>query len=718
MTGLKIGTPVKKVDNKEKTGGYVKYTGDVKLEGMLYARTLRSSRARARILSIHIPPLPEGYFTVDKGDIPGKNRVKQIFDDQPFFAEGIVNYVGEPILLVVGPDRRKIQEILSQITVEYQELKPVLTMEDAQKCVDGPIFGGDNCFAAYSYEKGEPEEARKEALEFIEEEYRTGYQEQAYLEPQAMIGVYEDEKITVYGSLQCPYYVKGALAQGLGWEEHRVRVVQMTVGGGFGGKEDYPSLLAGHAAFAALKTGKPVALLLERGEDMLSTPKRHPARIKFKTALGRDKKILAMEVDVLLDGGAYAGISNVVLQRTTFNITGVYRIPNLKVSGRVVATNTVPNGAFRGFGAPQAFFAIEMHMQSLAKRAGIDSLEYKKMHMVRKGDLTATSGTFAHEVKLPEMIAAADEMSGYSQKMKKYFESKTKEYKGIGMSLFLHGCGFTGSGERDHIKAVVKLRKSEETGRVEILVANVDMGQGLKTTLRKIVARVLDISLDCIDYENPDTDRVPDSGPTVASRTIMIVGKLLEEAAKELKHRWNEPGGVEVEKRYRHPERIQWDDRDFRGDAYPTYSWGVNVVEVAVDPVTLQIDVTGVWAVFDVGTAIDERIMRGQIEGGVMQGLGYGTLEAMESKNGRILQSSMTDYIIPTSADFCKIRSRLIDNPYEDGPFGAKGAGELTLIGAAPALAAAVSNAMDIQIHRLPVTPEYLLEVVSNEKSH
>jgi CO/xanthine dehydrogenase Mo-binding subunit len=337
--------------------------------------------------------------------------------------------------------------------------------------------------------------------------------------------------------------------------------------------------------------------------------------------------------------------------------------------------------------------------------------------MAKKGDSTTTGGTFRHDVKLSELIEAVEAMSGYREKQKEFQLCREGPYRGIGLSMVLHGCGFTGSGERDHIKARVKLRKLSHD-RVEILVANVDMGQGLKTSLKKIVAKRLGLPMENVIYENPDTDRVPDSGPTVASRTTMIVGKLLADAAKRLKERWYEGGFIEVTETYKHPPEMQWDDTNFLGDAYPAYSWGVVAVEVEIDPVTYEIVTKGTWAAFDIGTAIDRRIIRGQIEGGLLQGLGYGSLEVMQGKAGRVQQRSVTDYIIPTAMDAPKIMSQLIDNPYEQGPFGAKGAGELTLVGGAPALAIAVGHALGIRVDRLPVTPEYLMEAMENGKAH
>jgi CO/xanthine dehydrogenase Mo-binding subunit len=711
-----IGVPVEKTDNREKLAGNGIYLGDLEPEGMLYAKTLRSDRPRARIRGIRLPPVPEGYFIIGRQDVPGLNRVKILINDQPFFAEDRVNYIGEPILLVVGAEKQRILELLAAIRIEYEDLPPVLTLEDAENPELEPVYGTDNRFADYSFSRGDADREFGRAVRIVEEEYGTGYQEHIYLEPQGVLATYENGKISVYGSMQCPYYVKNALIQAFGWPEERLRVVATTPGGAFGGKEDYPSLLAGQAAVAAYKTGRPVQLLLERSEDIEVTPKRHPALIRLKTALDAEGRITALEAEIRINAGAYAGLSAVVLQRAMFNIAGVYRLNNLRVKGRAVATNTVPSGAFRGFGAPQSIFAIEMHLDAIARRLGVDPLKYKMRHMASAGDSTTTGGSFRQEIKLAELIQNVVAMSDYRRKQAEFSRETGRGYRGIGIALTLHGCGFTGSGERDHIKAVAKLRGLAD-GRVEILAANVDMGQGLRTTFSKIVAKTLDIPLERIICANPDTDRVPDSGPTVASRSVMIVGKLLEEAARQLKSCWKPGEEVEVTQNYHHPSEIRWDNDTFCGDAYPAYSWGVIAVEVEIDPVTFEITIKGVWSAFDLGKAIDGRIVRGQIDGGLLQGLGYGGIEVMDCKEGRIRQRTVTDYIIPTAVDAPPIASRWVDNHYDRGPFGAKGAGELTLLGGAPALAAAVSDALGIPIRKLPVTPEYLMEVCADEKT-
>ncbi|WP_010236991.1 xanthine dehydrogenase family protein molybdopterin-binding subunit [Clostridium arbusti] len=707
-----ISKPVKRIDVDGKICGTTEYLADIDFKDALYAKTLRSEKARAKLLSIELPEMPEGYFIVDKDDVPGRNKVRIIFYDQPFFAEDTVNYIGEPILLVVGPDKENVEEITSNIKVNYEELPGIFTMEDAEKCTE-TIYGKDNCFVDYKYAKGDIESIRDKAAHVFERNYKTGYQEHIYLEPQGMVGCYENGRVKIIGSMQCPYYVKDAVVEALGVEYDRVQIVQSNTGGGFGGKEEYPSILGGQVAAAALKTKKTVKLIFDRDEDIQCTTKRHPSDITLKTYVDSDYKIIGVEADVKLDGGAYSGISNIVLQRAIFAAVGAYNIENVKVRGRAFATNNIVTGAYRGFGAPQSFLALELNMEYIAEKLNINVLDFKKKNLIKKGDLSSTGGLFREDILLPDIIDTIENMSDYSNKRKAYKNT----LRGIGMSIFFHGGGFTGDGERDIIKAKVKLKKYTNN-KVEILISNVEMGQGVSTSLRKIAAHTLEIPLEDIIFVNPDTDRVPNSGPTVASRTTMVVGKIIENAARDMKENWKPNEEMEVMKRYVHPTGFKWDAENFIGDAYNTYSWGANVVEVEFDPVTYEVDVKGVWTVYDIGRAIDERIIEGQIEGGVAQGLGYASMEVMRSKEGRLVQRTNTDYVIPTAMDFPKIHSKLVNSPYNNGPSGAKSAGELTLIGAPSAYAVAVQNAIGKPINEIPVTPELLMEVMSNEEKN
>ncbi|WP_332696382.1 xanthine dehydrogenase family protein molybdopterin-binding subunit [Halalkalibacter lacteus] len=704
-----ISTSVPKKDHKGKVSGQLPYISDVKLDNMVYGVLYRSPIAYGKIISIQLPNLPEGYEAVGAEHIPGPNYVKIIKEDQPIFADEWVNYIGEPILMLVGKDLNILYSLLHDVKVEFEEHQAVYNLDEAikQESASGVMA---------SYEFGESLEnisaIEQGAHQIIEEEYETGYQEHVYLEPQGMLAIYKEDEIVVQGSMQCLYYIKNALLSALACGDDEVRVVQSPTGGGFGGKEDYPSMMACHVAVAAKVTKKSVMLVFDRSEDMEVTTKRHPAKLKYRTALDREGNILSMCVDLFLDGGANEGLSSVVLQRSLLNSAGVYKIPHFHAKGYVLKTNTVPNGAFRGFGAPQSFSGIESHIGHLSKLANIDPLEYKRKYLVKQGDLTITKGKFHDPILMEEMIDDLLYTSEYKKKKEKFqrLNQQDQRYKkGMGTSLFLHGCGFTGSGERDHIKATVKLVKSKD-GKVSLNISNSDMGQGIFTTLCKIVAKELDLPYEEILYPYPDTKTVPDSGPTVASRTTMIVGKLLERAAKKLKAQWQIGVEQEVVEHYIHREMIPWDEKTFTGDAYPAYSWGVNIVEVEVDMLTGNVKLEKVYANYEVGKVIDERIMKGQIDGGLAQGLAYGYLEKMTSKQGRIQQKSISDYGPPTSLDVVSIESKVFDNPYADGPYGAKGAGELTLIGGAPAVQAAIEDALQISYQQIPITPEVIIE--------
>lgn len=709
-----ISTTIRRVDSPTKIAGSEEYLADMRFAGSLHSRLVLSDRSRARITSIHVPQLPAGYATVDHTDIPGRNQIHVINDNWPLFPEDVVEYVGQPILMIVGPDPAVLDDVVRSTEIEYEDLNAVLGLTDAEALPSPPVF------VEYQLESGVPV-GQDTGTADLSETFDTGPQEHIYLEPQAMAAWYEDEKINVVGSTQCPFYIRTGLMGLFGWGSDRVRVVQAATGGGFGGKEEWPSLLAGYVAVAAYKVRKPVRIVLDRSEDIRITTKRHPSRTSFSTLAGADG-VKKTSIDARIDGGAFEGLSSTVLQRMMFSATGAYRVPPATVRGRAYQTNIVPYGAFRGFGSPQAFFAIEMHMNHLAQELGIDPLEFKRRQLLAQGGRTITGGTLRDPIKMHEMIDIALEMSGYTQKRTAYSKESAKVRdpamqrgsiirRGIGISLFSHGCGFTGNGERDIIKARVRLRH-QPSGVVEILAASVEMGQGAETTLRKIVARTLEMPIEQVIYAKPDTDRVPDSGPTVASRTSMIVGGLLHRAATKLKDRLETAGSeaIEVEAQYEQPEEIEWDQTKFRGDAYPGFSWGVNVIEIELDMITYAVQPTNVWAVYDIGTAIDEQVVIGQVHGGIVQGLGYAISENLEVTDGRFQQHTMTDYIIPGSLDVPPIEVRLVSNPHRYGPFGAKGAGEIPFTGVAPAVADAVENALGKRVYRVPLIPEYLEE--------
>lgn len=702
-----LKTSVPRVDALDKITGKTKYLNDIDFGNeVLYAKIVHSTKARAKILKINIPELPEGYFTVDYKDVPGKNAATMIISDWKPFAEDTVRYIGETILLIVGPDKNIVYDIAEKVKIEYQDLEPVLNIEDSKKLLGGAIYGDNNIFISFNAGYGDVDEAFKKAKTIIEETYYTPYQEHLYMEVNGAVGVWENGKVSIYSSTQCPYYVQKSASPVLGVED--VRVVAPPIGGGFGGKEHYPDVLASVVAVAAHKAKKTVKLILDRQFDMAYSVKRQPAQIKTKIALDENNNITALDVVSDMDAGAYESSSRVIMQRCTYTAANVYHFPNVRVVGTLYATNNVPSCAFRGFGGPQAIFAIERTMDNIAKKINVDPIELKKKYFVKQNDPTITGGIFHDNIILPKMLDLALKESDYERKSKEY---KNSMYKGIGISCFLHGCAFTGSGERDIIKAKLKLKK--KGNKVTILTSNTEIGQGLHTTFRKIASYNLNIPLEDIDIAEYDTDIVPNTGPTVASRSVMIVGYLIQEASKKLKERWNESDEIEITEYYKHPTHlVDWDTTTLRGDAYPSYGLGINVVEVEVDKYTLEVKIVGVWAVFDCGYPIDEKIVEGQIKGGVAQALGWGALEKIVNKDGKFLQVKMSDYMIPTSLDLPEIKTYIMCEPYQYGPLGAKGIGEITFDGAASAYASAMENALKHHFTSIPILPENIAEVL------
>lgn len=692
----RISQSVVKKDHLSKISGRSIYVADYPPEGVLCGKLLHSTVARAKVKGVRLPPLPEGYTWVDARDVPGDNNVNIVLDDTPVYCRETVEYIGEPIGMLCGPDEAKVAALLSQCKVDYEPLEPVLDLRKA-----------DHAFFDYEFGHGDVARAFAEADRVFEEEFETGYQEQAYLEPQGMMAEPEEGgKMFVHGSVQCAYYVQGAVMRALGAAPGGVHVLQDVTGGGFGGKEAFPSILGCQVAVAAHKTGQKVRCVFDRREDMEYTSKRHPSLCRYKIAV-KDGRVTAIDCDVVFNAGAYSTLSAVVLQRGIIAAPGVYNIPNVHVSGRALKTNTSPCGAYRGFGAPQTFFAVERMMDHVAQALGVDEIEFKAAHLVKQGDLTSTQGRYHFPVPLSAQLEEVDKLCSLREKHRLYAQPQTGRYRrGMGFSWYFHGAGFTGSGERDLIKAVAKLHKYAD-GTVEVLASNGDIGQGVRTTFPKIVAHELNLPLEKVYYNHPDTARVPDSGPTVASRSLMVVGELLRRAAIHLREIWADGQEQEVEEHFKEPDfMIPFYLDKFQGDAYPTYAWAVNAIEVEVDTLTGLMKILGAYGSFDVGTPVDYNIVMGQMEGGYLQGIGHASIEKMDyDAKGRIRNNSFSDYLIPTTLDVPKLECVLHVEQYPDGPYGAKGAGELPLVGATAAYVSAVEQALGAARHPLNKAP-------------
>ena len=734
-----IGKSVPRKEGRDKVTGAARYIDDMTMPGMIYGATVRSQIPRGVIKHISFDPQFEWseFVVVTAQDIPGKNCIALIGDDQPCLADGKVNHPEEPILLLAHADPHLLRKAVDGVSIEYEPLPAVFTIEESERCSE-IIWGMDNTLKTFLIAKGDVDRVWAKADYIVEGEYTTGAQEQLYIENNGVIAAFDLEQgITVWGSLQCPYYVHKALMALCNLPAEKIRVVQAETGGAFGGKEDYPSIIAGHAALLAMKSGRPVKIVYDRLEDMTATTKRHPSRARHRTAVGKDGRILGGEIDFTIDGGAYATLSSVVLSRGTIHAGGPYYWPNIRIRGKAVATNTPPHGAFRGFGAPQSLFAMERHMDRIAQTVGISRVEIRRRNFLKPGEATTTEQTIREEMDLGKLLDRALELSDYTAKKARFAEENAVGpiKKGMGIAAFLHGAGFTGSGER-YLASVVGVEGcADGNGTVRVLVSSTEFGQGTNTVLCQIAAEALDLPYEDVRIAQPDTNQVPNSGPTVASRTAMVVGSLVRSAALGIKQTLiaggmmggsyspeefraacrryiAEHGELRSLARYEAPAGVFWDDQRYRGEAYAAFAWAVYVAEVAVDLSTYSARVEDFVALQEVGKVLHPVLAKGQIAGGVAQGIGFALYEKVIWQNGRMQNGQMTNYIMPTSADLPPIRIFFEEMGNVHGAYGAKGIGELPMDGPAPAIVNAIEDALGTRFDSVPLLPEDIFEAV------
>jgi CO/xanthine dehydrogenase Mo-binding subunit len=691
-----VGQSVPRREGVAKVTGAATYTDDLVVPYAWYGKTVRSTVPRGRIRSITLEPAFDWsrVVVVTAEDIPGDNVVQLIRDDQPVLAPkgGEIRHKEEPILLLAAADRGTLEEAARHLRIDVDPLPPVFALEEATEV-----------FTTLEIRKGEVLEDLK-GLEVVERSFRVGLQEQLYIEPQGAIAIPEaNGAIRIIGSLQCPYYVHRALKRALKLTDQQAIVVQAETGGGFGGKEEYPSIVAVHAALLARKAGRPVRLIYDRHEDLAATTKRHPGVITHRTAVKQDGTLVSQDIEIVLDGGAYCTLTPVVLSRAAIHAAGAYSCPNVRIRARAVMTNTPPNGAFRGFGAPQSLFAAELMVEHVAERLGMSSVDLRRKWMLRLGDTTATGQVLSESVGSELVLDAALKAAPHVGT-----SARRHVRRGRGLSLVFHGSGFTGSGEKK-LQGTIGFEALAD-GTFRILTASTEIGQGTKTIFCQLAADALGVGLDKVILAPQDTSLVPDSGPTVASRTAMIVGRLVQEAATEIKERLRrEQAPLRIEKSYIQPDTIHWDETTYRGDAYPVYAWACTIADVDVDMTTGEVRVTDLVTAVDCGKALHPVMAEGQIEGGCLQAVGWATIEEIKMKDGGYQNDRLATYLIPTALDAPRIRTILVENPYSRGPFGAKGIGELPMDGPAPAIIAAIHDATGVWLDEVPATPEKVL---------
>lgn len=750
-----IGKPVIRPDALEKAIGRSRYVGDLTRPGMLHAVTVRAPHASMK--SVHVDTeiaskMPRVVCIATASDIPGANHVPLVFKDQPFLANGEVRFHAEAVALVAAETYLDAVRAAEAVRVEGTIETPCIDPLEALKPSAPRIHSEDNIFKSYDIERGEVDRLMASADIVVEQTYRTPHQVHCYLEPQGMLAECDDAGgIRVEGSMQCPFYVQDAVADLLGLPKNKVIIVQSTTGGAFGGKEDVPSIVAGHAALLAWLTKRPVRLIYSREEDFRSMSKRHPSVTRVRISSTSDGKLLAADILYTLNGGAYSTLSPIVLWRGTVHAAGPYCWDAVRIHGRAVATHTVPCGAFRGFGQPQVAFAIESAMDELAKKLDISPLELRRRNIIKQGAVTATNHRIDSVCGLEEAMERAAAAIDWASKWKPAPDTipaaTHAPVRGLGISTTFYGVGLGAGGK--HLARAGAYIQIEDDGSIRVYIGNTEMGQGARGAIGQIVAEGLAAPFESVYVGPTDTSRVPDSGPTVASRTTVMSGNAVLDACGTLRisldraaadllecspdqisagNGWYLVQGqdwraVSYAETVRQARALRlplaatgWyvaPDTTFgdfgQGHPYMTYVWSANAVEVEVDPATLAVRLVRIAAAHDVGKAINPREVEGQIRGGVLQGIGYGIMEEIAiAPNGVMLNPGFSGYLIPTSTDTPDIIPIIVENPFPEGPFGARGIGEPPLIGVAPAIANAIANALGVRVRDLPLRPETL----------
>lgn len=750
----KVNKPIKRVDAYEKVTGKAKFGADLFFPNMLYGKVLRSKYPHARIVKINIKKAlacPGVKAIIRAEDIPN-NEFGIIVQNQQVLAQKQVLYIGDGIAVAVAETQEAATKALELIEVEYEELPGIFNPEEAEK-KDAQLIHSElenNQVVHHRLRKGDTEKGFTQAEVILEREYTTQFVEHSYIETEVVVVVpYErNSLVTIYGSIQNPFSCRNAVASVLKVPLNRVRIIQNHIGGSFGGKDEVMFSMAARAAVLALKTNRPVKMVNTRDESILESYKRHPYRMKYKVGATKEGKLVAMEIKCVADSGAYACQTPFVTWRSVVQATGPYEVPHVKTDTYGYYTNNVYTGAMRGYGSPQIIFAQESLMDELAKELKITPVELRLKNIYHNNSITASGQKLDnHQVSLEEVINKAVEASNYKDKYREYSKPQSGDKKrGIGVAVSFRGCSL-GAEATDAAGAIVAIQRD---GSILISCGLAENGEGLKTVFTQIAAEELGVDIKRINYMEVDTSVSPESGATVASRSTILGGNAVKNAARQLKETLTKIVAAEFKIRtdnldfkneniyeknknqkiisfdeainlanqegiflsaygwYKAPD-ISWDEETGQGRPYFTYVYGCQIAEVEVDTATGQIEVLKITAAHDVGRAINPACLKGQIYGGVMMGLGYGIMEELETEKGYIKNTNFDEYLIPTIKDMPEISPVIVENPDPYGPYGAKSIGEPTLELGAAAIANAVAHATGKRIRNLPLNLERVL---------
>jgi CO/xanthine dehydrogenase Mo-binding subunit/aerobic-type carbon monoxide dehydrogenase small subunit (CoxS/CutS family) len=754
-----IGHSYPRPDAVAKVMGQAKFTDDYAFPGMLYGVTLRAEYPHARILSIdtsRAKALPGVHAVLTHADVPGRNRHGLVFHDWPVLCDDKVRYLGDAVAVVAADTPEIAQEGLGRIQVRYEPLPVVASAEQARQPGAAVVHeereptaasAEGNLLEHIKVRHGDVEKGFADADVIIEREYHTPAYDHLFMEPECSIGVpagYDDadhgryEKLTVYVGSQIPYADRAQTAAALGLPEDQVRIIGTLIGGGFGGKEDIMGQI--HAALLAQATGRPVKILYDRDESLLAHPKRHATVIRIKTGATRAGKLTAVQAELVGDAGAYASLSTKVLTRASTHATGPYLVPNAKIDCYAMYTNNPPAGAFRGFGVTQSAFAVESNMDILAHELGMDPFELRRINALRVGSTTATGQV------LRESVGLLDCIDWVESRVKELAESPIPNPQSPNSEVaWGFACAYKntglGGGADDEAAAEIELYPDGAvTGTdVEVRASSADLGQGLVTIVAQCAAEELGLPIDRVRVLLSDTDLAPDGGPTTASRQTYITGNAARLAAATLRERlaraaaeqWDVPPqtvrfengemrakgcaaplsqGVEwlaaegqeprLTYRYAAPET---QPLGTGGDMHFAFGFGAQAAQVAVEPDSGKVQVLRVVAAADGGRALNPRAFRGQIEGGIVMGLGTALTEEYVLEDAIPQTRRWKDYETPVIGDMPEMDVHIVEHLTEDGPYGAKGIGELPSIPTAPAICNAIYNATGVRVYKLPV---------------
>jgi CO/xanthine dehydrogenase Mo-binding subunit len=746
-----IGKGERRVDALGKVTGRAKYAADYNAGHQLYGKVLRSEYPHARVVGVDTSKAKEleGVEAVlTAQDIPGEKVIGIVVKNQATLAADKVRYLGDGLALVAARTKEIAEAALKLIKVDYEPLPVVSDPEASLEAAAPKIHGADNVFVRHKVRKGDVAAGFAQADFILERRFRTPCVEHSYLEPEAVLAEpAEHGGVVVTGSVQNLFSTRRSVAAALRLDLNRVEIVQATLGGSFGGKDEVMTAMCCRAALLALATGKPVKMVNSREESMLESYKRHPYVLCYKWGAKNDGSITAMEIKCIADGGAYASMSPFVTWRSVVQATGPYYCENVKTDVFAVYTNNNYTGAMRGFGSPQVNFAIESMMDELGERVGKDPLEIRVQNGFRDGAVTATQQKLTHKVSLTEVLTKATEAADFRAKWKQYRAAPAAPKKrGIGLACSYRGVSLGAEGV-DAVGAIVSVQTD---GSVIVSSGVTDMGQGAQTQMSQITAEVLGVSMDRIRFLNTNTSRVSDSGPTVASRGTIMGGSAAKKAAEIVRATLLGVGAEMlktvpdecdladnhlVEKRsgkrlasfaevaaecfrrgkpmyglgWHKAPPTSWHEEEGKGEAYFTFVYGANVAEVEVDTETGKVDVLAFVSCHDVGKAINRNTVLGQFYGGVAMGLGYGLLEEFDYEEAVPRQLNFDEYLIPTAMDVPPIQGIIVENADAAGPFGAKSVGEPTNEIAAPAIVNAICNATGKRIREIPATLERVL---------